>query len=260
MHRARLQSALFCTFASLVALAACDDEPSAGSTRAPSSAPASPPPPVVEAPKPAADRLPDLIVDDAGPLLGGERIEVTRKDFRDELSAAANKLPIAGKTVTVVATRTAKTQYVAALVHALGAAGATTIDVKTEPRSGAPVPLKLTPEKAVAATAPGCSAVGMIKRDSTSAVWSIQGGTARKFARGFAGPDLTLTFEDGLAKRIAPCASSTWFFSGEEGTVWGLAFDLAERVTRADPPTKATTTVLLHEAPVAGRPVKLASD
>lgn len=258
MHRAAAHLALLSAVATSLALAACDDKPKPDAEPAPSSAP--PPPPHVEAPKPAADKLPDLLVDDAGPLLGSERIEVAQKDWLAKLSTSVGKLPIKGKVVNVVATRTTKTQYVAALVHALGVAGATEIDVKTEPRSGAPMPLKLTPEGMVAKEAADCSVVGMIKKDSTSAVWAIKGGTARKFSRGFAGPDLSLTFEDGLKKGIAGCASTTWFFSGEEGTVWGLAFDLAERVTRAEPPTKATTTVLLHEAPVAGRPVKLAAD
>jgi hypothetical protein len=66
-----------------------------------------------------------------------------------------------------------------------------------------------------------------------------------------------MTFDEGLKKDIAGCASTTWFMSGEDNVIWGLTFDLGSVVQNATPPTKASTTVLLHEVPTAGRAVKL---
>lgn len=219
-----------------------------------------PPPPPPEPAKPAAPRIPDLVVDPQGPLLGGERVEVSKNDWFEKLEAKVRELPVEGKAVQVVADRQAKTQHVAGLVGALGAAGATEVTVKTQARVGGESALSLTPERVVAKTTPDCAAIGMIRKDSSSAVWQIKGGTARKFSRGFAGPDLSMTFDEGLSKRIAGCSATTWFFAGEEDVIWGLSFDLAEKVTKADPKTKATSTVLVSKAPVAGRPVKLSVD
>lgn len=217
-----------------------------------------PPPALSEPPTPAAPRMPDLLVDPQGPMLGGERIDVSKQDWLEKLHAAVAKLPVEGKAISVAADRQAKTQHVAGLVGALGAAGATEIEVKSQARVGGASSLALTPERLVAKTTPDCAAIGMIRKDSSTAVWQLKGGTARKFSRGFAGPDLSMTFDEGLSKRIASCAATTWFFAGEDDVVWGLAFDLAEKVTKAEPKTKATTTVLVGQAPVAGRPVKLA--
>lgn len=237
-------------------LSACEKKPSKLDEMVASAK--APPPPPPEPPKPAEPRMPDLLVDPQGPLLGGERVDVSKRDWAEKLHAAVAKLPVEGKAISVAADRQAKTQHVAGLVGALGAAGATEVTVKTQGRVGGPSALTLIPERRVASAIPDCAAVGMIRKDSSSTVWQLKGGTARKFSRGFAGPDLSMTFDEGLSKRIAGCSATTWFFAGEEDVIWGLSFDLAEKVTKADPPTKVTTTVLLGEAPVAGRPVKLA--
>lgn len=214
-------------------------------------------PPAVEAAAPVEPRMPILLVDPQGPMLGGDRIDVSKADWVEKLEAEVAKLPIDAKPVTVAADRQAKTQHVAALVGALGAAGAPEITVKTQARAGGEGSLVLTPERRVT-NAPDCAAVGQVRKDGSTAVWQLKGGTARKFSRGFAGPDLSMTFDEGLSKRIAGCASTTWFFTGEDDVIWGLGFDMAERVTKADPPTKATTTVLLSKGAVAGRKVTLA--
>lgn len=239
-------------------LLACEKQPSkldeaTLAAKAPPSTPSSEDPPA-----PAEPRMPDLLVDLKGPMLGGERVDVTKRDWPEKLQAAVAELPVSGKAVSVAADRQAKTQHVAGLVFALGAAGATEVTINSQARVGGQSALTVIPERLVAASTPDCAAVGMIKKDSSSTVWQLKGGTARKFSRGFAGPDLSMTFDEGLSKRIAGCAATSWFFAGEEDVSWGLAFDLAEKVTKADPPTKVTMTVLLGQAPVAGRPVKLA--
>lgn len=218
------------------------------------------PPAVEQVSAPAEPKMPLLIVDPQGPMLGGERIDVSKQDWVEKLEAEVAKLPIDAKPVTVAADRQAKVQHVAALVGALGAAGAPEITVKTQARAGGESSLVLTPERRVAASTPDCAAVGQVRKDGSTAVWQLKGGTARKFSRGFAGPDLSMTFDEGLSKRIAGCAATTWFFTGEDDVIWGLGFDMAERVTKADPPTKVTTTVLLSRGAVAGRKVTLAAD
>lgn len=239
-------------------LAACEKQPSKLDQAIEQVKEAKAPEPAAEEqPKaPAEPRMPILIVDAQGPMLGGERVDVSKLDWSEKIYAAVAKLPVNGKPVTVAADRQAKTQHVAALVGALGAAGAPEVTVKTQTRDGKEGELLLTPERLVKQT-PDCAAVGMVRKDGSTAVWQLKGGTARKFSRGFAGPDLSMTFDEGLSKRIASCAATSWFFSAEDDVVWGLSFDLAEKVTKADPPTKVTTTVLLAEAPVAGRKVTL---
>lgn len=241
----------------LVGSGGCDDKPAPGSSppAATPTTPAAPPPT-----KPASvtkESTPDVLVDELGPLLGSERIDVNAKDWPTRLDAAAAKLGVSQKSVPLNAARNAKTQYVAAVVDALGAAGAVQVEVKTPGRSSANAVLKLTPERAVSpAAAPDCAAVAMVRKDSTSAVWRLKGGVASKFSKGFAGPDLSMTM-DGLTKTIDPCPASAWFFSADDNVIWGLTFDLGVAVATANPPTKATINVLLHEAPVAGRAVKL---
>ena len=127
------------------------------------------------------------------------------------------------------------------------------IDVKTPGRSGSELTLKVLPDKSPNG-APDCAVAAMIKKDSTSAVWRVKGGTATKFLRGMAGPDLSMTL-DGIRDQSKACPSPIWYLSGEDGVIWGLVFDLGQMVATADPPAKAGQIGLLREAPVAGRAV-----
>jgi biopolymer transport protein ExbD len=235
----------------------CDEKPAPPARPAePAAAPstASPPP---AATKP--DPLAGLTVDELGPFLVDTRVDMTAKDAAAKLKGTIGKLPVKDQVVSLAAMRNAKTQDVAAVVSALGDAGAAQIDLKTPGRSGAVTVLKTIPEKRLPTSMPDCAVVGMIKKDGTSVVWHLRGGTAVKFHKGLAGPDLSMTF-DGLKDQMKACSSGTWFLSGEENVIWGLTFDLGQTVATADPPLKATETVLLAEAPVAGRPVILAAD
>jgi hypothetical protein len=236
-----------------LALAACDDKPAPTAAPAPSAAPAA----TAEAPKPApaVERVPTFVVDEQGPMLDGARFDVANEAGVERLRAAVAAAPLKGKTVAVSAVRNAKTQQVTALVEAIAAAGAAEVDVATPGRSGVKGPLKLTPASMVASS-PDCSVVAAIRKDGTSAVWRLRGGAATRFAKGFAGPDLSMTF-DGIEREAKGCASTNWFFGGEDGTVWGLVFDLGASVQMGEKPSKLSTTVLLTEAPIPGRPVKL---
>jgi hypothetical protein len=237
-------------------LGGCDDK-SAPGKKPPETVAAASVPPVAPAPTAKADPLQGLTVDELGPFLQDTRVDRSAKDGDAKLKAVIEKIPVKGQVVPLAVTRNAKTQDVAAVVAALGNAGAAQVDVKTPGRSGATVVLKTIPEKLVPESTPDCAVVGMIKKDGTSAVWHLKGGTATKFHKGLAGPDLSMTF-DGLKDQTKSCASPIWFLSGEQDVIWGLTFDLGQTVAAADPPLRATQTVLLSEAPVAGRPVVLA--
>jgi hypothetical protein len=232
----------------------CDDKPAAPK---PQDTPAAATTTAAPAPKPPPDPLADLSVDELGPFLQSHRVDMSSKDAEARLKDIVGGLPVKQKVVPVSVSRNAKTQDVGALVRALGQAAALEVDVKTPDRSGAQTVLKLVPQQVVSASTPDCSVVAMVKKDNTSAVWSLKGGTAAKFAKGLAGPDMSMTF-DGMKTRMGPCSSTSWFLAGEENVIWGLVFDLGMTVEKADPVPKATNAVFLDEAPVAGRPVSLA--
>ena len=207
---------------------------------------------------PPPDPLADLTVDELGPFLQGHRVDMSAKDAVDKLAALVANLPVKQKVVPVSVTRNSKVQHVGALARALGGAGAIEIDVKTPGRSGAETALKLMPQGVAPSSTPACAVVAMIKKDSTSTVWRLKGGTASKFSKGLAGPDLSMTY-DGMKEQMTSCPATTWFLAGEDNVIWGLVFDLGQMVAKADPPPKATSAVLLYEAPVAGRAVSLAT-
>jgi hypothetical protein len=232
-------------------LGACDKPVSTNPTGEP---PVTATPRASTPPKPP-DPLAGLTVDDLGLYLQTHRIDMGAKDAEDKLRATIASLPVKQKAVPISATRNAKTQHVGALARALGEAGAVEIDVKTPDRTGADSVLKLVPEES--AQVADCAVVAMIKKDNTSAVWRVKGGTATKFLKGLAGPDMSMTY-DGMKDQMSSCASAHWLLAGEENVIWGLVFDLGQVVAKADPPPKATNAVFLYEAPVAGRAVQLA--
>ena len=232
----------------------CDDKPAPKATSEPTSVTTNV---ASAAPKPPPDPLAGLTVDELGLYLQSHRIDMTAKDTDSKLRATIAELPVKQKAVPISASRNAKTQHVGALARALGEAGAVEIDVKTPDRTGAQTVLKLMPEEMAGAQVPDCAVVAMIKKDNTSAVWRLKGGTATRFLKGLGGPDMSMTF-DGMKDQMGSCAANHWLLAGEENVIWGLVFDLGQIVAKADPPPKATNAVLVYEAPVAGRAVQLA--
>jgi hypothetical protein len=208
------------------------------------------------APKPPPDPLAGLVVDELGLYLRDRRVDLAAKDADAQLKAAIAVLPVKEKVVPITALRTAKTQHVGALARALGEAGASEIDVKTLARTGLEAQLKFVPQEVAGAQVPDCAVVAMIKKDNTSAVWRVKGGTATKFSKGLGGPDMSMTY-DGMKDQMGSCASNHWLLAGEENVLWGLVFDLGQIVAKADPPPKAQNAVLVYASPVAGRAVPL---
>jgi hypothetical protein len=200
--------------------------------------------------------MPDLIVDPDGPYLGGQRVNLADATGPGKLAKIIKDLPIEGKPVTLQVDKRAKVSAVAAVVVALGDAGAPKVTVKTDGRNDLPKSLELTPETRVS-TPSGCSIVATVMKDLSTAVWPFKGGLAKKQRKGLAGPDLSHTGEQ-LEKDLAICDGTTAFFSGDDGVGWESVFNLAGTVLVSDKKKKVDTLVLLHEEPVAGRAVTLA--
>lgn len=238
-------------------LAGCDDapKPSAGaSSSSTSSAPATTAAPTPTAlPKPTT--MPELLVDADGPYLGGQRVNLADATGPDKLTKIVKDLPVNGKPVTLQVDKKAKASAVAAVVAALGDAGAPKVTLKTDGRNDLPKSLDVVPESRVASPA-GCSIVATVLKDLSTAVWPFKGGTARKQRKGLAGADLSHTGEQ-LEKDLAACDSTTAFFSGDDSVGWESVFNLAGTVLVSDKKKRVDTLVLLREEPVAGRAVSL---
>lgn len=236
---------------------ACDDKPSGGgagpaaSERPTASArPAATPAPTSADVKPALS----LVVDDKRFTINGDKVDFGGTDPKSQIaSAISGKAGIEGAVVEVVVMRDALTPKVGMVMAALRAAKARGATVKTTRRDGNTESLALT----WGTQRPECAAVGMIGKDGAITAWSVSGGTAARFARGFAGPDLTLG-SAGVRKAIQGCDSTVYYLAAADNIVWGLLFDLALAVRGGDEagaPLRAASAVLLVDAPVPGRKV-----
>jgi biopolymer transport protein ExbD len=209
----------------------------------------------VEPPPPNPDKVPQIVVDAQGAYVGGERANLSLADGAKRLRELLGTFRLTGKSVTVVALRNARTPDVATVVSAVGAAGVADVSVRTQDRTKKDFTLKVVPDEK-AGKLPDCTVVAMVMKDRSTTSWAIRGQTAIRYSKGMAGPDLSSTVE-GVQKQVHGCTSSAIAISGDDVVEWGLTFDLAERLVNADPPLKTSTVVLLKEAPVAGRPVKV---
>ena len=237
-------------------LVGCDDDPpkSSGGPAASASAKATTATPTPPAPtKPTG--MPELLVDNDGPYLGGTRINMADPQSVEKLAKVVKELPINGAPVTLIVEKKAKTSYVAAVVAALGEAGAPKVTIKTDGRDDLPKEITVTPEVRISAL-PACTVTTMVLKDLSTAIWPVKGGTAKKQRKGMAGPDLSNTGEQ-ITKDLAGCDSTMAVFSGDEAVPWENAFNLAGTALKADEKKKIDTLVLPREAPVAGRAVTL---
>jgi biopolymer transport protein ExbD len=205
------------------------------------------------APPPKPTLMPSLIVDRDGPFLNGTRIKLGEPTGAERLVKVIKDLPINNKPVTLLAEKNAKPSEVAAVVAALGEAGAPKVTIKTDGRNDLPKELSVTPQERISAPR-GCAVVTMVLKDLSTAIWSIKGGVGKRQRKGLAGPDLSHTGEQ-LTKDIAACDATVAFFSGDDAVPWESAFNLAGTLLESDEKKKLDTLVLLREAPVAGRAV-----
>lgn len=249
---------LACALATATFAVACDDPPKTGAAASasanPSAAPsASAAPTATERPKMTS--MPDILVDPDGPYLGGTRVKMGEPESAERLAKVVKDLPINGKAVTIRADKKAKASHVSAVVEALGNAGAPKVMIKTDGRNDLPKELAVTPESRIN-NPPACSVVATVLKDYSTAVWALKGGLGKKQRKGLAGPDFSHTGET-LEKDLAACDSPNAFFQGDDGVGWESIFNLAGTILVSDKKKRIDTLVLLHEEPVAGRPVTL---
>ncbi len=236
-------------------VSACDDAKT-GDAASATSAPASAAPKTPTKPK-KSDEMPALSVDNMGPYISGERVNLKDNGGAEKLKKLVGDLPIKGKQVDLVVLKKAKVPDVMAVVRELGAAGAPTVKIKADGRDDLPKELVVVPQSKLGEKPAGCSIAAMVDKDFSTAVWAIQGGAGKKHSKGFAGPDLTLTGES-IKKDLKHCDSSVAFFSADESLEWELAHNIGGTLLKTDEDKKIKSLVLLDEVPVPGRAVKLA--
>jgi hypothetical protein len=218
------------------------------------SAKETPPSPPAE-PAPLPPRKPELVIDASGATVAGLRVDFAAPDPKGRILVALSGNPVENETVAIIAARDAKTPDVAVAFSAVAEAKAKDVLLRTQrrDRTTAEIPFVLSFEP------PGCTAVGHIGKDVAITTWPVSGGTATRFAKGMAGPDLTLGSE-GIRKKMAACEAPAWLVSADETVNWGLVVDLVLAVNFPDegvPPPRAKQVALLTRAPVPGRKVSL---
>jgi biopolymer transport protein ExbD len=236
-------------------LAGCDESPPPKNPFDPSPSATKMPPPVTEAPRPKTAPL--LSIDDLGPKIGYSRVLLDKPEGREKLDKELeeHKSHFEGKDTSLAVIRKAKLAHVVTMMTALEKIGVTKVTIKTETRKEYPSELAFTPQAKAKDLAP-CTVVAMVLDDRGTAVWKFAGGTASKRAKGFAGPDLTMT-GDTIERFAKACKTSTTFMvSAADDIEWGLAYDLAASTKKLEK-VSFNTYVLLKETPIAGRKVDL---
>lgn len=236
----------FVALAVLAAGAACDPNETS-SKPAPSAAPPPPPKP------PAPPTAPTIVVDEAACTVDGEVVAFSSADAAGRIAAVlAGKPFVEGEVVSFDASRDAKTPKITAVLQALKKVKAKGGLVRTAKRDSTMGQLQLSIEHPAIGD---CSATGMVNKDGSIAVWPAAGGGAKRFTRGFAGPDMTLGSQ-AVQKVASGCDSSVWLLAADDSLPWALPFDLALATIGAEGGAiRASHTVLLATPPVAGRKV-----
>lgn len=195
-----------------------------------------------------------MSVDEAQCYVGGDKVDVAAADAKGRVAGVlGSKQKVEGEVLELHAARASKLSRVAALVAGAKTAKAKGLRLITPDRDRNEHEIEVT----FGALAP-CSAVASIGKDNAINVWSASGGTAQRFTKGMAGPDMTRGIE-GVQKAAGACDAATWAIGAEPEMQWGLLFDLAMGAMGAfdgGKPMKATQLVVLTEPPVAGRKVE----
>jgi len=234
-------------------LAACEEPPKKNPFDPPPGQPKQPPP--SEPPQPKGP--PELAIDGLGPKIGFTRVLLDKPEGRARLTQelGAVREHFEGKDATAIVDRKAKIPWVVALVDDLAKIGVSKVTIKTETRKEYPAEIGFTPVGKLSSPA-ACSVVAMVLDDRGTAVWKLDGGTATKRAKGFAGPDLTMT-GDTIVRIAKGCKQSdVMFVSATDVIEWGLLYDLAASA-RTLSEVSLGTLVLLREPPVPGHKVDL---
>jgi hypothetical protein len=247
----------------LLGLGACDKEPSkldqiiesgTQAAAAPAASASGGPDRADQGPKP-----PHILVQPGSTMVGDTEVKADDPDGVAKITALITGKPhVAMEVVDFAALRKARPSQVATVVRALRKAGAVGATVLTETREKTVFGLPLRfPSGAL----PECSAVAYINKDSSINVWTIAGSApAKRYSKGWAGPDMTLGAAAAHDQAEA-CPSGVWFVAADDATQsWGVLFDLAYYATRGldGGASMRADTALLATPPVPGR--KVATD
>ncbi len=209
------------------------------------------PPAATAPPPPEPPTAPEIIIDNSNVSVGSDRVPAADPGLADKVSVFVTGRPaIAGASIDIVAMRNSRPSQVVAVVVALRRAKASGVNVKTEARDGTTQKLSLS----FPAGVPDCATVAWIAKDAAIDVWPAGGGTAKRIAKGMAGPDMTLGTE-AVRRQTNACSTSPLIVGAEERFPWGLVFDLATMSMQL-PGTRSSGVVLVTNA-VPGRKLVL---
>ncbi len=217
--------------------------------------------PSATATKEAPRRMPEVSVHPKGVSVGLDELMFSVPSFDSGLARMLKKYPVDKPDQVILNMgRKVKTPMATKIFYALVDAGAKKIEVRTKPRGTFPGKLVITSEKEVASGLPPCTYVGMILESLGATFWKKQGGLAKKYTKGMAGPDLS-AMHVVMHKEAQTCNSKVFLFSAEPEVDWGHAFDIATSVKAADPAYESIDQyVLLREDPVPGKPVDVGEE
>lgn len=233
----------------------CDEEKSEPAKAVEKKAEEAPaPPPVEESP-------PHLVISDEGPTVRGLMIEGAKKTgllATPELDKLKNSLAdekkfIEGKELTVIVDRKAKRGWVGAYLKELGELGAAKLTVVTETRAEFSGSLEFVAPTKGDGVAP-CTMIGQITEHNGSALWQVEGGTAKERGPGLGGPDLSMA-KEVIATTYEKCESDIFVTDGENTKDWGFIYDMAAAAV-STPDAGIKRGFLPAEPQTKGRPVK----
>jgi hypothetical protein len=203
---------------------------------------------------PAASASPvaALSVDEGGIVAFEHRWNHPDNDDKTLREAVAR---VSGSVVSIFAARAAPYLWVSALFEALGASGATGVDMVTAPAASSPDAgariLRLSPLGQVPMHEDRCGARITITARGTTELRYLKTGKPLALPPGVQGPDLSPALAD-LRNRMKGCESTVWMLSGEEGTVWGAVFEVGLAVSAEKGPREARYVMLV--APLLNAP------
>jgi len=208
----------------------------------------------------APKRMPEVSLHSAAVSIGLDEMSLTTPSFDQAFQTLLKKYPVdQPEQVIFTIDRKVKTSVATKIVYALIDAGAKSIEIRTRPRGEFPDKLVISSEKSIGNGIPGCTYVGMVQSNLSASFWKKQGGTAKRYSKGMAGPDLS-AMHVVMHKEAKTCTSRVFLFSASPDVDWGHCFDIAGSVKAADPPYENINQfVLLRTDPVPGKPVELGS-
>ena len=201
--------------------------------------------------------MPQVTLHSKAVSVGIDELQLSVPSFDVAFKSLLKKYPVdQPEKVVFNVDRKVKTPVATKIFYALADAGAKKIEVHTKPRETFPGTLIISSENSVDKI-PACTYVGMIMGNLGATFWKKSGGTAKRYTKGMAGPDLSAMHEV-MHKEAKSCNSKLFLFSASDDIDWGHAYDIATSVKAADPAYEHIDQfVLLRDDPVPGKPVKV---